>query len=312
MTKTRTQTPPLSHALRPAEWLMLGMISVLGMATVALTVGLQRQVTWPPFLVGIVATLGMIAIGAYARAWKGAPRLALCSIGIGLFTGFTAFSTVFIFALFPLPNPLIDLQLIKVDAALGYDWSGFVGGLATYPEIAKPLGYLYHTSLPQIMLTIILLGSLNRETALHRFLLVGILAMIAAVSIWWVWPSIGPSGFASISPEVNEATGLVFNPEYGAYLRKLVETGPRIISPEVMTGVVAFPSYHMIMACMVVWYTRGTFAFLPATLANIAMIPATLSHGGHHLIDLVAGVVVFAVTVWLASRLVAERANASD
>ena len=45
----------------------------------------------------------------------------------------------------------------------------------------------------------------------------------------------------------------------------------------------------MIMALMVVWFSRGTFAFLPLTAVNTAMVPATLTHGGHHLVDLLAG-----------------------
>lgn len=301
---TSSNATPGRLLLRPAEWMILWMIGVLTVAAIALTFGLNRLVNWPPFLVGMVATLLMVAIGAYARGARSAPRLALCAIGIGLFMGFTAFSTVFIFALFPLPNPLIDLQLIEVDAMLGYDWPAFVAALASFPTFAKALGTVYHSALPQIALTIILLGALGRETVLHRFLLVGILTMIAAVGTWWVWPSVGPSAFMAITPEVKEATGLVFNPEYGAYLRKLVEIGPPMISPEYMTGVVAFPSYHMVMACMVVWFTRGTFAFPIAAPVNLAMIPATLSHGGHHLIDLIAGVIVFFAAVWLASRLV--------
>ena len=60
----------------------------------------------------------------------------------------------------------------------------------------------------------------------------------------------------------------------------------------------------MIMALMVVWFTRGTLAFLPAALVNTAMIPATLSHGGHHLVDLFGGLAVFALGVWIANRLI--------
>lgn len=166
------------------------------------------------------------------------------------------------------------------------------------------LGYVYQSALFQILLTIVLLAALARETALHRFLFVGILTLILAVSIWWLVPSVGPSAFLSIPESDRLATGLYFNPAYGAYLRNLVEIGPRVISPEIITGVVAFPSYHMIMALMVVWFTRGTFAFLPALVTNIAMVPATLIHGGHHLVDLFAAVVVFAFAVWVANRLI--------
>ena len=290
--------------LLPAERWMLAIVCGFGVAAVLLTQVLGREVNWPPFLAGFFGTLGLMAIGAYVRSMKDTPRLALALIGVAIFMGFTAVSSVFIFALFPLPRPLIDPWLIGVDAALGYHWPSFVQALAAYPGFAKGLGLLYHTSLPQIMLTICLLAILGRTVALHRFLTVGILTLIAAVAIWWVFPSIGPSGFFSIPEDVILATGLYFDNDYGTYLRQLVETGPARISPEVMTGVVAFPSYHMVMACMVVWYTRGTLAFLPALVANALMIPATLSHGGHHLIDLVAGAAVFAACAYVAARII--------
>jgi PAP2 superfamily len=139
---------------------------------------------------------------------------------------------------------------------------------------------------------------------LHRFLLVGIVTLILAVGIWWIIPSVGPSAFQPIPEADRIATGLYYSPAYGDFLRSLVEVGPRRISPEIITGVVAFPSYHMIMALMVVWFTRGTLAFLPAALVNTAMVPATLSHGGHHLVDLIGGLAVFALGVWIANRLI--------
>ena len=289
-----------------AERLMLWLILGFGLAAVALTVLLGRTVNWPPFLIGYFATLGLTGIGIYVRQVKNAPRIALAIIGVAIFMGFTAVSTIFIFALFPLPNPPIDNLLIRIDAQFGYHWPSFVGWLALTPGAAKALGWVYHTSIPQIVLTVILLAALRRERALHRLLLVGIVSLIITVAIWWLWPSVGPSASQMIPEDIRLATGLYFNPKYGAYLSSLVEVGPRRISPEVITGVVAFPSYHMIMACMVVYFTSRTPMFVPALLLNTAMIPATLSHGGHHLVDLLGGVIVFAASVWVCRRIVPD------
>jgi hypothetical protein len=304
LSKAETQVQGGYVRLLLAERQMLAVIALFGLATVALALVLQRSVNWPPFLAGYAATLGFAVIGGYVRHVKGTPRLALALVGTAIFTGFTAVSSVFIFSLFPLANPLIDPHLIQLDQVFGYHWPGFVAWLAQYPGLALVLGYIYHSSLPQILLTILLLAALSRDLVLHRFLLVGIVTLILAVAIWWVIPSVGPSAFQSIPEADRIATGLYYSPAYGEFLRSLVEVGPRQISPEVITGVVAFPSYHMIMALMVVWYTRGTWAFLPAALVNTAMIPATLSHGGHHLVDLLGGLAVFALGVWIANRLI--------
>lgn len=290
--------------LLAAERLMLIIIAFVGLLAVALALTMQRQVNWPPFLGGYAATLALAMIGGYVRQMKSAPRVGLALVGAGIFTGFTAVSSIFIFALFPLANPLIDPWLLTIDAALGYHWPGLIAWLADHPALAQALGYVYHSSLAQILLTIILLAALSRALDLHRFLLVGIVTLILAVAIWWVVPSIGPSAFQQIPEAHRLATGLYYSPAYGELLRSLVEVGPRQISPEIVTGVVAFPSYHIVMALMVVWFTRGTLAFLPAALVNTAMIPATLSHGGHHLVDLFGGLAVFALGVWIANRLI--------
>lgn len=283
---------------------MLGLVGGFGVLAATIALLLWREVNWPPFLAGFFATLGLAVIGAYARQAKGTPRLALGLIGVAIFMGFTAVASVFIFALFPLPRPLIDPALVAFDAQVGYHWPSVVAALAQYPAFAKAVGLLYHTSLPQIMLTILLLAALRRQTDLQRFLMVGILAMIIAVGIWYIWPSVGPSAVHQIPEDVRLATGLYFDPAYGAYLRKLVEVGPSRISPEMITGVVAFPSYHTVMACMVVWYTWRTPAFLVALLANILMPLSILTHGGHHLVDVVGGIVTFALSVLLARVIV--------
>lgn len=290
--------------IRPAEQLLLSMIVALGIGCLALTTALNRQVEWADFAVGIGAALLIIAIGVYVRVVKAAPRLALCAIGVGIFMSFTALAAIFIFALFPLANPLIDSHLIAADAAIGYDWAGFVTALAGYPVLGSALGYVYLSSLPQIVLTILLLGALGRETQLHRFLLVGIIAMVAAVAFWWLFPSVGPAAYHTLPEGVAASIGLVTTPEYGAHMLDMVYNGLTVIRSNVINGVVAFPSYHIIMALMVAWFSFRTLLFAPLALASLAMIPATLSHGGHHVMDLVAGLAVFAACVWVAGRII--------
>ncbi|HLQ20324.1 MAG TPA: phosphatase PAP2 family protein, partial [Tabrizicola sp.] len=189
-----------------AERGMLLFIGLFGLLAVALAVALQREVDWPPFLAGYLATLGLAAIGGYVRQVKSTPRLALALVGTAIFMGFTAVSSVFIFTLFPLSNALIDPTLIRLDQALGYHWPGLIAWLAQYPAFAQTLGYVYHSSLPQILLTIVLLATLSRDLVLHRFLLVGIVTLLIAVAIWWVIPSVGPSAFQQIPEADRTAT----------------------------------------------------------------------------------------------------------
>jgi membrane-associated phospholipid phosphatase len=58
------------------------------------------------------------------------------------------------------------------------------------------------------------------------------------------------------------------------------------------------------MAMIVTWYIRGTVFLVPVLLVNLAMVPATMLHGGHHLVDLLGGVVVFIGVALATSRLI--------
>ncbi|MFE3836302.1 phosphatase PAP2 family protein [Pseudogemmobacter sonorensis] len=299
--------PVLLPVLLPAERVLLAMVFAIGAAALALVAAMGRVVEWGGFLPGLLGAVAIIAVGVYARAWRRMKRLGDVAVGIGLFMGFTAIVALFIYALFPLPRPMIDHELLGLDAMLGYDWVAFVEALARWPAIGSFLGWLYMSSLAQIILVIALLGAMGRETALHRFLMVGMLTMILAVAIWWTWPSVGPSAWRLPDPAAAERIGLVFSPRYGAILLHLVQEGPAVIRVEEIMGMVAFPSYHIVMAWMVLWYAWRTPLSLPFLASGIAMVPATLSHGGHHLVDLIAGSLLFGLCAWLAARIVTER-----
>lgn len=69
--------------LLPAERMMLVFIAVVGLLAVTLALVMQRQVNWPPFLGGYLATVALAMIGGYVRQVKSAPRVGLALVGPG-------------------------------------------------------------------------------------------------------------------------------------------------------------------------------------------------------------------------------------
>ncbi|GGB58668.1 hypothetical protein GCM10011316_33420 [Roseibium aquae] len=70
---------------------------------------------------------------------------------------------------------------------------------------------------------------------------------------------------------------------------------------------------HAVMAFMATWYAvHLRFVFYPLIVVNTLMMPATLLHGGHHLVDLFGGVAVFAIGVFAARRIVGDRPRAGE
>ena len=286
---------------------MVAAISLAGVVNAALS---HQTVDWVSFFPAFGASLALVAMGIFIRAKRDMPRMAMGAIGFGVFMSFTASIAIFIFTLFPLVHPLIDRQLISLDAGFGFSWVGFVELVANLPLTGTALRYVYLSILPQVVAVIILLSFLNRPVALHRFLTVGILCMIITVSFWWLLPSVGPSAFGMVSSDAQKNINLIANAAYGADMRRFAFQGVEVITLLEIAGVIAFPSFHIVMTCMVLWFTRRTWAFGPLLAVNISMPIATIVHGGHHLVDLFGGVAVFATCLWGVIRLLPDQSPA--
>ncbi|OYU17286.1 MAG: hypothetical protein CFE34_16545 [Rhodobacteraceae bacterium PARR1] len=302
-----TERRSLTFGLVAGEPALIGLLACLAAATFTLPHALGRMVDWGDFLPGVFLCLALMGLGLYARHRVRALRLAVAAVGAGLFMGFSTLLTVLIFSLFPLHNPVIDPWLIAVDARFGYHWASFVIALADYPLLGQALALVYNSAVPMLLAVVILLGIMGRVEALHRMLLVGLVSLIAAVAFWWFFPSIGPSAYQTVPDDVAQSINLVFSAEAGALLRHLVEVGPAVINSDTVVGVVALPSYHTVMMCMVIWYTRQTPAFLLSLVLGLAMLPAILSHGGHNVVDVLGGLAIFALCAFGASRYLPDR-----
>ena len=289
-----------------AEWLLLGLVALISLAAFVSATLAHQAVDWMSFFPAFGASLALMGIGVYIRATRHMPRMALGTIGFAVFMSFTGSIAIFIFTLFPLVHPLIDTQLIALDARLGFSWVSFVDIVASFKLTGTGLRYVYLSILPQVVGVIILLAFLNRPVALHRFLSVGIVCMIATVGFWWLFPSVGPAAYGMVSTAAQDNIQLIANSDYGADMRRFAAQGVDVITLSEIAGVIAFPSFHMVMTCMVLWFTRQTWAFYPLLAVDFAMPLATVVHGGHHLVDVFGGVIAFAICLYVVTRLLPE------
>ena len=94
---------------------------------------------------------------------------------------------------------------------------------------------------------------------------------------------------------------------YGRELVKLLHNGPGYITPTDIRGLIAFPSYHAVLAMLMVWYAR-TISYLrwPILVLNLVVLASAPVQGGHHLIDIFGGcaVTVLAILVVRAAEAV--------
>lgn len=299
----------LTTRLYRAEAISGALTLAVAALAVALSLAKGVRIDFASFAMPVLVAFAMLLAAARYRISERSPNIALALASCAIFILFSNAGAAFNYALLPTSRPLIDDALFRADAAIGFDWAGFSNRVAEYPALSAVLGYVYQSSLFQLAAIILLLGFSGRQVALHRFLLVGVCASCLSIFVWTLVPSFGPSAYIQLDPAVDAQLGRVVSADHGAELLQLAREGVSVINGKDMVGLIAFPSMHTVMACMSVWFVRRTVAFWPSVALNLPMIPAILIHGGHHLIDVVAGTAVFALVLYAACRLVPDAAQ---
>lgn len=242
-----------------------------------------------------------LAIWLRHRGFPDGASLAL--IATALYVLYSNVGVLFNYLIVPVGAETVDPALIEWDRALGFDWANSVRLVETSPELSHVLSIVYLSSLAQLAAAILILGFTERRVCLHRMLACGIISSMTCILFWSVVPSIGPAAFVEVASPVGVVPRVV-DSEYAEQMLSLLASGPSVLSANGMLGVVAFPSFHTVMMLMSIWYLRGT-RFLPVfAIFNIPMLPAIIVHGGHHLVDVVAGMMLFAVCAWISARIV--------
>jgi hypothetical protein len=257
---------------------------------------------------GLVACgLMAIGIGQFYRRVRLNEGIAATATAAGLFILFTLVGSVFNYLLLPLSSAPVDHTLARVDAMLGFDWPRFVTLASHYPRVGLLLQAVYATSLPQLLAILFFLGFSGRIRVLHHFLLTGVIGALLAIICWSFFPSFGASSIYQLPKEVTDAVPLAVGPDYGRQLIELGRQGANYLSPQNVLGVIGFPSFHTVMAAMSACFMlRIRLLAVPFAILNALMVPAIIIQGGHNLVDLIGGLLVFAVSYHLAGMAMTQ------
>ncbi|WP_426126177.1 phosphatase PAP2 family protein [Pararhizobium sp. PWRC1-1] len=251
--------------------------------------------------------LAMIALGQFYRVVRPDFRVSTTITATGLFILFTLCGSIFNYMLLPIHFATIDGVLVQIDSAMGFSWLQTMIWLSGYPFLVALLNIVYSSSLPQMIVVILILGFSGRTHSLYRFLLTGMIGVLIAMIFWFFFPSFGTAALYPLPPLVRDAMALAVGPEYGAQLNRLALQGAVYLTPKDVLGLIAFPSFHTVMACMSVYFLRHSRGLFWASMAlNLIMLPAIVVQGGHHLTDVLGGFATFCLACWLAGIVVRE------
>jgi hypothetical protein len=277
--------------LMPAERFMFA--AMVGLAAVVLVViGFKgTPVDWLNYGFILVCAGPLLIIGLYYRAVGRNPLMANTLVSAACFLMFSPVASAFTYTLLPLWRAPIDPWLIQLDAMLGFHWPDALALLSNYPGLSRILYVAYLSWLPQYPLLILILGFSGRTHELHVFMLASVVSALGTIAVWALFPSFGTSVVYEISAAVESQVRPLVGSGYGEQLRRLAAEGPAIISPKDALGLIAAPSFHTVMAVQLMYAAWSLRWLRPVALPlNLVVLPATVVHGGHHLVDVIAGV----------------------
>lgn len=264
-------------------------------------------------LAGGGATLLYMAGIAYRASGRDL-RIGATLICASLFILFTLALSLFNYLLLPHWALTLDDELARIDEVLfGYRWDAFVAWSSGHPLLHEAMRHAYMSTLPQIAVLIALLGLTGRIERMHALMVSIAIAGTATVTFWGFFPSLGPSVMFNLPADLPATAAPVVGSEYGRAILDLYRYGTTYLSPGEIRGLIAFPSFHIVLAAAAVWYARGVPWAFPIYLAiNVLVVPGVLVHGGHHVVDIPAGVATFALAAYIAGlRLRYDAAKAA-
>lgn len=298
---------PSKFRLWPAELLILKLNAALIAldAFLILLRGVTIDVHRYGLTFGIAGIISAIGV-AYRRSGR-SETIASTTIGFGLLVVFSSLLSALNYLLLPNWRPGIDAWLAVIDSLFGYHWPDAIALSAQYPQVNELMRWSYNSTSFQVALVAVGLGLTGRRHTLHAMMLAVALSSLTTVIFWALFPSLGPSTLHTLPAELLAAVHPVVDPTYGDEIATLMREGVRKLSPDEFRGLIAFPSFHTIMALIATYYARKMrWLLLPLLMVNLLIFPAVLVHGGHHLVDIPAGLAVFALAAFIAQKMVGE------
>lgn len=284
-----TLSRPRSIAsLLPSDRLFWVVLAVIAAIVPPWEHRLSVEITGLPQALAIVAVI-LALRAAYVTVRPGAQTVhRVLENGAGIIA-YTAIVAPVSYLCARNSQPLFNDLLLATDRWLGYDWHGWADFEYGTPAIAVVLWLAYASLLPQIVivLTILpLIGDGGRGFSLIR---ASLIAIIIACAVSYAIPATMPEAVSS---------------DWYADWSALRDTAPFTTSLSRVGGVISFPSFHASMAILMLYAVRGLGALTVVFgVIELLMLVSTTTYGFHYLSDVIAGIVVAVLAIWLTSWL---------
>jgi hypothetical protein len=217
-----------------------------------------------------------------------------------LWMGFAVALAIYSYVVATLRMPMWDLQFARMDAALGFNWmAGFA--LVTSNRIAVYLlEHAYNSIFIQIFASIAYFAMVGRSDRNRELLWIGMLSALITTSLSGFFPALGPFLKADM-------------PAWSRVLVTIRDGSLSNLTLHDMTGIVTFPSFHTVLAVLLVYVHRPPLrSFVPFAILNGVMLVAIPFAGHHYLVDMIAGAGVAAISIAVVQWAMRLRSLSQD
>jgi membrane-associated phospholipid phosphatase len=248
----------------------------------------------------LAVSAGAAALGIFYATMRPDERLAALCLGAAYLITYTLVAAILSYLGASLGIPLLDAWFARADAALGLDWLALLEFTNSWPGGGKLLRLAYLSSMLQILLVFLALATTRQLQRLADFLALFTMTSLAAILAGSLLPAAGASVYFDPPAALRDAIGQDAGFWHAAHFQALRHGTMRAIDPATLQGVVQFPSFHAALAVITAWALwRTRYVALPALALNALVIVSAVPVGGHHFIDVFAGIAVGAAAIAL-------------
>ncbi len=201
------------------------------------------------------------------------------------------------------PYPLVDGALSRIDSAMHFQTVAVVRMMSHLPLLRHALAIVYALLWVLVFASLVIPPLCGRALDSRRFLFAVLFAAILTSALFAFWPAVGPWMVQGFSPNREQA-------EVISALKAMKSGKP--LAEGVKSAVVAFPSFHVVLALLSVtalWNVRHVRWF--ALVIGVMVCISTVTTGWHYGIDVVGGFGVTHVAYFLAVIVTKDRRSES-
>lgn len=240
----------------------------------------------------LLAILGLLGLSLFYRALRPVQILSELPLYAALWVALCLVGGIGTYYASAAGMPLADATFAGLDSLAGFDWVAWTQAVRGLPVLNWVLRAAYDSLMPQIIATLAVLAFMRVHGRNAEFLLAASVSLLLTVVISAWMPALGPW--------VHYGAGTL-NPSDTAYVPHVLamrQGGEAAFDLAKLEGIVCFPSFHTVLAVLLVHAHRGLrWSRLPFAALNGLMLLSVPSEGGHYLADMAAGALVAALTL---------------